>query len=467
MNVMLLSLPGYKENDGYLFPLGLGYLAGSLKNHNVTAHHYSKYVPRDIREQIISTKPEIIGLSCNTFNRSFVKDTIRLIRSIDKKIWIVIGGVHATFCYHQMLKDYDADIVVVGEGERTVRELCDALQNETSLETINGLAYRAGEDIVITPPRPVVAQIDELEMPDYSYAKPYIDKTGIGFIIGSRGCPVRCTFCSTSSYWGQKVRMNSPKRIVNEMEELIARFKVKKIFFHDDTFNLGLSRVKAICQEILDRNIRVDWSCSCRVIPATEEMLRLMVDSGCRHICWGIESGSKEILASINKKITLEQIRNAFELSIKFKDSMSTAAFMMVGNQGETEKTIKESIDFLNTVPMTDKINASILYVLPGTVLYENLKSAGYIKDSDWTKYQTVPLYTVENSYRQLNGWVKQINNSGKRIEFDSWKHFWFDSLETSDFKPMHRLKKIKSLLKPMTALSIIKRYLPAGRVRF
>jgi radical SAM superfamily enzyme YgiQ (UPF0313 family) len=372
MKILLLSLPGIAQNDPYLFPLGIGYLVGALKdNHTVYVSHFTDFrrVAVGIKGLLRTYKPDIVGLSCNTFNRGYVKEAIRIIRSIDSGIKIVAGGIHSSFCYKQLLQSYGADIVVIGEGERTFAYLCQALKQGITLESVSGIAFKDGRHIIATKNADFIWDLDTLPMPDYSYAASLMEQSRMGFLISSRGCPVRCTFCSTSSFWGQKVRMYSVKRVVDEMEMLVRQFKVKKIFFHDDTFNLGIDRVKAICAEIKNRKIGVEWSCSCRINPVSQEMVFSMVEAGCRYICWGIESGSEEMLRSINKKITLSQIRHAFEISAKFSKVMSCGAFMMVGNPGETESSIQETVQFLNSIPLTDMPSVSILYILPGTTL--------------------------------------------------------------------------------------------------
>lgn len=476
MKVMLLSLPGIDESDGNLFPLGIGYLVGSLKrSHEVVAYHFNniKRAREEIRENMVHSKPDIVGLTCSTFNRGFVREIIKLLKTIDRNIKIVVGGVHASFCYDQILRQYGADVVVIGEGECVLLELCAAVEQNISLKTIKGIAYKENSEVILNPPRNPVNNLDELPMPDYSYAHSFIEQSKMGFIITSRGCPVRCIFCSTSSFWGQKVRMNSVSRVVDEMEILISQFKVKKIFFHDDTFNLGIARVKAICKEIMDRGIKIEWGCSCRVTPVSEEMIACMVEAGCRHICWGIESGSEEILRTINKKISLSQIRNAFESCKKFSDVMSTGAFAMVGNPGESDRTIQDTVSFLNTIPLTDRPSTSTLYILPGTSLYESLKRDGHIRDEDWFKYDSVPRYTLENSRLRLSGWAKLLRNSGKRIPFNPQKHFWYGTLETSDLKAdvMKRnpiVLMIKKFKKVVTQPQrIVSKFLLAGRIRF
>jgi anaerobic magnesium-protoporphyrin IX monomethyl ester cyclase len=476
MKVMLLSLPGIGEDDKNSFPLGIGYLVGVLKPfHEVEAHHYQKMCDarEEIRGNLCSFMPDIVGLTCSTFNRGFVREMIGIIRGVGLGIKIVVGGVHASFCYDQILNQYGADVVVIGEGEYTLRELCNALEKNIPLESVKGIAYKENGKVIRTSLREALGNLDDLPMPDYSYAKHFIERSKMAFIITSRGCPVRCMFCSTSSYWGQKVRMNSVPRVVDEMEMVISRFKVKKIFFYDDTFNLGISRVKAICKEIIDRGIKVDWACSCRVTPVSEDMIAAMVEAGCRHICWGVEAGSEEILKKINKKITLSQIRNAFELSKKYSDIMATNAFIMVGNPGETAKTVQDTVNFLNTLPLTDYLSASVLYVLPGTLLYEDIKRRGYMRDEDWFRYDTVPSYTLENSLRTLAKWQRMINCSGNRTFFDPYKHFWFGVTKVmpeikTDKKAAQRIVKLSRLFfQPKRVVSIIKRYLPAGRIRF
>lgn len=476
MRILLLSVPALEEVFENFFPLGLGYLAGELKkSHEVKAYHYQKMslAKKDTREKISFFKPEVIGLTCNTFNRGNVRLMIRFIRRIDKNIKIVVGGVHASFCYEQILKQYGADAVVVGEGEYKLKELCDALEKNTPLELVKGIAYKKNNEVVLTSCREAVDNLDDLAMPDYEYARPYIERSKMGFVITSRGCPVRCTFCSTSSFWGQKVRMNSVQRVVDEIEMLISDFKVKKIFFHDDTFNLGIFRVKAICEEIIARGIKIEWGCLCRVTPVSEDMIALMVEAGCRYICWGVETGSEKILKKLNKNITFFQIKNAFEISNKFANLLSTAAFTMVGNPGETPETIEETVKFLNTLPFTDRLRSMVLYVLPGTLLYEGIKKEGYVKDENWFKYDTVPNYTLENSFRTLLGWSRRIDQSGKRVPFDPRRHFWFGSEIEEPEKNIVSMSRLFLgklgilLLRPKKVIKIIKGFLPAGRIRF
>jgi radical SAM superfamily enzyme YgiQ (UPF0313 family)/ADP-heptose:LPS heptosyltransferase len=426
--ILLLSLPAPFTPDTPLFPLGIGYLAAAMQlDRPVRSVHYRQFedARKEVPRLIEDWQPEIVGLTCSTFNRGAVKRVCQWVRMAYPDIKVIVGGVHASFMYEQILRDFGANFVVIGEGELTLRELCTACEAGTSPRDVNGIAFLEGDQLIVTPRREPVADLDELAVPDYSFAAELMRTTGMGFLISSRGCPVQCTFCSTSSYWGQRVRTNSPKRIVDEMELLIRNYGVKRIFFHDDTFNLGLNRVRQICHEITNRGLQIEWGVSCRVTPVSEEMLDLMVSSGCRHICWGIESGSEKILAGINKKISLQQIRQAFELCQKHIGTISVGAFVMVGNPGESEETIKETVEFLDSLPMTDPPSTSLLYILPGTALYSTLPQILPAIESYWADCDEVPLYTLEQSVETLVSWHELVSSSGKLMPFEGKQHFW------------------------------------------
>ena len=213
---------------------------------------------------------------------------------------------------------------------------------------------------------------------------------------------------------------------MNDLEMIVSQFGVNRIFFHDDTFNLGIERTVKICKEILDRGLKIRWGVSCRVNPVSPEMIEAMVDAGCSHISWGIETGSPEIMKWMDKKITHEQIQYAYSLCELHsrKGLLSTGAFMMVGFPGETEKTVRETIDFLNTISLTDRPCCGVLYVLPGTRLWEEQK---VLTDDYWAKTDEV-LYSNSITGQDLGllyKWGAEIEKAGQRIPFDESKHFW------------------------------------------
>lgn len=425
--VLLVYVPGHETGYGPIFPLGMGYLLSAIcQDREAMAVNYESMdnFYSELPKIISSFNPFVIGLTCTTFNRGNVKKVIKHLKKNYPTIRIVVGGVHASLYPKHMLIDYDADFVVIGEGEETFRELCHALNTGRPPHYVDGIAYKIANTIVHTnDKREVIKDLDKLNMPNYCYAGDTMKRSKLGTIITSRGCPAHCTFCSTSNFWGQTVRVNSPKRVVDEIELLIESYGVNKILFHDDTFNLGEKRVLAICKEIMARNIHIDWSCCCRVHPVSDEMIETMVKAGCKHICWGVESGSEEVLKKVNKNITKEQIKKAFDICEKYIGSISVGSFTMVGNPGETYKTIQESVDFFNTLPMTDSPTPSALYVLPGTEVFSDMKKRNSSLDNFWIKSEGILRYDEYNPIC-LSEWVHLIMKSGKIIPFDRNKHF-------------------------------------------
>ena len=430
-SILLASLPGFHTKDEPLYPLGMGYLSASLQRdrevHSV--HFQSKDHVQSLFPKILSeNKPGIVGFTCNTFNRGEVRKAIKVVREILPHSKVILGGPHPTFLPEQMLNNYNADYVVMGEGENSVRQLCDAIDGKTVIRGVRGVAYldERGE-IEINPAVDVEHNLDSLPFPDYGYAEELIRITRMGCIITSRGCPARCKYCSTSHYWGQKVRQHSVERVLNEIERLVGEYGIEKLFFHDDTFNLTEKRVKDICKGMIDRRFNLKWAANGRVHPVSQEMIDAMVEAGCRHICWGVETGSETMLSAMNKKINLKQIKKAYDMCLKHKNVLTTGAFTLVGYPGETEQTIEETRGFLDTVSLTDAPSTAVLYVLPGTEVYDKLRDK--IGDDYWVKSDAMFYNITEHSHMTLDKWAHVVSSSGTRIPFDKAKHFWNDIL--------------------------------------
>ncbi|MDP8233315.1 MAG: radical SAM protein [Candidatus Saelkia tenebricola] len=429
MKVALVYPPSQEINlKGYY--LGLGYLSASLKRkHEVDIYDYNglkfKKSLSSFFAAVKETKPDIVGVSFNSFNRWGAYKIIKSLKKISKDIIVVLGGVHPSTMYDQMFKYFYnyIDFIIQSEGESSFYNLCNALESGWDYTDISGLVYKTGEsEIKANPVTEKISNLDDLPMPDYSYASKKIKDSGFAYLITSRGCPVNCSFCSTSSFWGQNVRMNSPERVGEEVDYLKS-MGAKRIFFHDDTFNLGIERTINLAEILKTKDI--EYAISCRVRPVNEEMIARLVESGCKHITWGVESLSEKMLKVIEKKITKEEVKNAFDICAKYSDKMSTGAFFCVGVPGETEETIDESIKYLNKhIRSTHGPGASMLYVLPGTKIYRDMLKNKEFDERLWVKIDSVYYYTREHSMLTLNRWRKAINKSGIKLPFN-YKYFW------------------------------------------
>lgn len=435
MKIALVYPPTSELNlKGY--PLGMAYLAAGLKkDHAVDVYDYNgKEFGPSIRSFLASIKgkrPDLVGISFNSFNRWGAFKILEQIKKIDKRIYVVLGGIHPATLYEQMFEYfYDSmDFVIRSEGDRTFLKLCCAIEGNGDLANVSGLVYKDGKGgVVANRVTEFVKDLDELPFPDYSYAENEIKQKEIAYLISSRGCPVNCSFCSTSSFWGQNVRMNSPERIAQEVEA-VKRMGAKRIFFHDDTFNLGIERTIKIAEQL--KRLNIEYAIQCRVVPVNEEMVARLVDSGCRHITWGVESLSESILGRIHKGISREMVRKAFDICAQFTDRLTTSAFFCVGTPGETEETIKETVDYANKyLRSTHGPGASMLYVLPGTKIYSDLVKEKRFDEKIWVKTGHVFYYTEQHNIKTLNRWRKMVNCSGIHIPYSA-KYFW-DSVPAS-----------------------------------
>jgi len=429
MKVTLVYPPSQELNlKGY--PLGLGYLSSSLKRkHKVDIYDYngcefSKSLS-SFFGSIKKTKPDVVGVSFNSFNRWGAYKVIKGVKRISRDIKVVLGGVHPSTMHSQMFEyfsDY-IDFIIQSDGEESFYKLCNVLEASQDCKNISGLVYKYGDrSFKANPVTEKVVNLDDLAMPDYSYASKRIKDTEFAYLITSRGCPVNCSFCSTSSFWGQNVRMNSPQRVGEEVD-YVKSLGAKRFFFYDDTFNLGIERTIKLSEVLKEKNI--EYAISCRVRPVNEEMIAKLAESGCKHITWGVESLSERMLKAIEKKITREDVKNAFDICAKYSDKMSTGAFFCVGAPGETEETIGESVGYLNkNIKSTHGPGASMLYILPGTKIYRDMIKNKEFDENTWVNTDSVYYYTKENSLKTLNRWRKMINNSGIRLPFSS-KYFW------------------------------------------
>jgi radical SAM superfamily enzyme YgiQ (UPF0313 family) len=233
------------------------------------------------------------------------------------------------------------------------------------------------------------------------------------YLMTSRGCPFGCQFCSTSVFWQHRWHGRTPKNIVDEIEHLMEKYNARVFGLNDDCFNVDQNRIIEMSKEIINRGLDIKWFCGGRADMQSLEMLKWMKKSGCFATGDALESGSPKILQTINKRFTVEHVLKAQKM---YRDvGISTSIGIMVGNPGETNQTIKETIKILDMIK-PDGVGINLTTVYPGTQLYELAKSQNFIRDTDWLKPDFLPpVYTVENSIETLMKWKQQIMT-----------HFWF-----------------------------------------
>lgn len=387
-------------------PLGIAYMAAVLEENQIPVNVIDASALDmgwdEIKNELKTSKVDVIAITALTPTIEKAIETAQLAKETCPDAVVVMGGYHPTF-NHEELLEYDfIDIVVRGEGEYTMLDLVLTIENGGDLSQVKGIAF----DNVVTPPRPLITDLDSLPyparhlLPMDSY-KLLNMKTSMSTMITSRGCPMQCSFCSSAALHGPKLRLRSPKKIVDEMEHLVYDLNIETIAFMDDTFTLSKKRVLEICDEIKKRDLKVWWGCTARVDTLNEEVLVAMREAGCITLFMGVESADQQMLDKVNKQTTIEKIQSAFEICRKEK--IRTIASVVLGMPGDTNESIKRTIKFVKELKPSYAI-FSLATPYPGTRFYQQAFENNLIKVKDWSKYTLISpiLDTVECSLEDL-----------------------------------------------------------------
>ena len=292
-------------------------------------------------------------------------------------------GTHITPIPVETMRPYPGlDFALVGEPDLTIRDLLDHLENKFSerspeilkmfekhdpgykpslnedgtinLRGIKGIAWRKGEEILLNFPRPFIADLDDMPIPMHellplqSYRMPLI-KGAFTFIVTSRGCPAGCTYCIKHVSYQYSARLRSPKLIMDELWQL-KKLGINNIHMYADLFTVNRDQVIELCQRMIEEKIDIHWTSNSRVDYVDEEMLTLMGKAGCRLISWGIESGNEQILKHARKGAYPDKAERALRWAKKA--GIMNWGYFIIGLPGETEETIRQTIDFAKKLPL-------------------------------------------------------------------------------------------------------------------
>ena len=255
-------------------------------------------------------------------------------------------------------------------------ELANALTADPpDFSAVKGLLYRDNGKIINNGRAAPIKNLDALPFPardlfplfKYRTHPPYRLHNAYATLITSRGCPYQCTYC-TKSVSGQNFRSQSAERVVKEIEFLIKEYKIKQIHFYDDDFTINMQRVEDICDRLIEKNIKILWSCVTRVDLVNERLLAKMRQAGCWLIAYGVESGNQHILDNVKKGYTLKKIKHAFRLTKKA--GIRVLGYFMAGLPGETYATLDETMA-LSLALEPDFVSWSITALYPGSRLYQ------------------------------------------------------------------------------------------------
>lgn len=389
--------PIIEKERGCNPPLGLLYIAGYLEKyskHNITIidSQVGKLDYSSLASRITSVKPDIVGITAMTLTLIDVIKTIDLVKRIDKNIKVVLGGPHVHLFPKETINLANVDYLVLGEGEETFKELLDCIDEKSRLKKIPGLVFKDNGEVINTGIRSPIKNLDELPFPA-RHLVPYTKYTSlltkgniVTTIFTSRGCPFQCSFCDRP-HLGKIFRARSPKNVVDELEEC-TKMGIYEFLFYDDTFAVNKKRVIDVCNEIIRRKLNIAWDIRTRVDTVDEETIKYLKKAGCHGIHYGIEAGTEKILKILNKRITIGQAKNIFDLTRKYR--IKILSYFMIGNPSETKEDIYTTFRVMKVLN-PDYVHITILTPFPGTKIYFDGLKTGIIKKDYWREFAENP----------------------------------------------------------------------------
>lgn len=422
MKVTFLNPP--QTNSKYKFlgvvapSLGIGYMAAVLEEHgydvDVLDASALELTYDEIGDEILKRNPDIVSISALTPTIGVALDSADKIKQVKPDTVVVLGGYHPTFEYKSVLDEPSVDVVVRGEGEYTFLDLVQTIERGGDLANVEGLAFHDEGDssLIVTPDRPIIHDLDELPFPAFHLFPMEKYKilnitTNVATIITTRGCPMKCSFCSSAALHGEHMRRRSYENVCDEIEVRLREQNIDTIAFMDDTFTLNKKFVRDFCAEIKRRNLKFWWGCTSRVDTLDEDLLQTMKDAGCITIFMGVESADQQMLEKMNKNITVSKTERAFRLARKV--GIRTIASCVIGMPEDTRKSIANTIAFVKNLNPNYALY-SLATPYPGTRFYNETFKKNLIQIKDWSKFTLLDpvLKTVDVSSKELRSIQKK-----------------------------------------------------------
>lgn len=417
MKILLVNPPAYNEittqvsrfvsgESSLQPPLGLMYIAAVLladgfANVKIIDSQAENLSYKELEKRISQEQPDVVGMTAITFTMVDVILTAKIVRRVIPHAKIILGGPHVDIYPQETVSLPEVDYVIRKEGEYPFLHLIRVLEEGKidKLSTVKNLVW-------INENNEVKFNAVQEEMNNYSampfparqlipiskYFSIMTDNNPITTLITAKGCPYRCVFCYRNI---EQVKYRTPANIADEMENIKDR-GIREVFFVDDTFYVNMKTAIAICEEITKRNLNLPWAARARVNNITEEMLEKLKKAGCKRLHIGVEAGNNKILKNINKKITVEMAQKAFSLCNKYK--MDTLAYFIIGNLGETEKDVED------TILLSKKLNPTFaqfsrMTPFPATELYSTGLQRGIITYDYWQEFAKDPAKSVQPQF--------------------------------------------------------------------
>ena len=455
MKVLLVSPPDDLEamlGTGATFiqkyePLGLLYVAAVARELGHDVRVIDAYAQELNVEQVLAMieafSPHVVGFSTLTCHGSAVWRMGRYLKARYPELLVLLGNVHASEFAEQYVEAGCADIVVHGEGEPAIGPILAAFESDGDYSEILGVTYldalgrarrTSGTNVVDDlsalpfPARDLVKQefygLTNISNQNYMVRSGSIGKT----MVTSRGCPFRCTFCVV--HGGRKPRMNTPERVVEEMELMQREYGCSYVYIQDPLFMADRRRVEKICELVQERGLTLKWGADAHVNTIRPAVVRALEAGGCFELSLGVETGTQRLLDSINKRTKLENITKAARC-IKANSKIRVEGLFILGLPGETEEESLETIRYACSLPI-DMAQFSVLVPYPGSPIFEQLRAEeaidtgirpdGSVDPKVWHRYSA---YICFNDVQPIWTTPTQTPESLRRLQKTALRRFY------------------------------------------
>ena len=435
-----------KSVDYYPFPFWLAYTTALLKRDTEAEVKGLDGVvldmtPSELFAEIKREKPMLLVTELTALT---LVDDILFLKNANQDIncRIAVCGSYVSVEAESILREnLFIEFAARGEYEVIIKELVETLMKAgNNFSAINGLTYRdKNGEVKVNAQRELLTDLDFLPYPDredfpatiypdFTLYSPCIN------ILSSRGCPGGCVYCTDRHviYNSPRYRMRNPLKVVDEIEYCIERYKARQFYFDDQSLVVNKNHITGICNELLGRNIEIPWTCMGDAMFVDYDTLKIMASAGCIGMKFGVESASQEILNNIHKPLKLDRARQVVSWCREL--GISTHATFCLGLPGETVETIKQSMEFMESLNAdTAQVSKAIPY--PGTPMYKWAIENNYLITTDLSKFDGMGKAVL--SYPNLSN-----------VEIDQWYEIFS--------RKVARKKILKYLKKPAQSISII-----------
>ncbi len=400
---ILIVVPKYTITEdkfySYFFPTGLGYIVSVLKKEKyevdvINLNHHRGTISRILTEALDKKRYDFVGTGGMAITYSVIEKILKSLREHSSKPKIILGGLIITSEKEFISQNLDFDYGVIDEGEETIIELLKNLENKGDLNKVNGIVYFRDNQPVFTANRIPPKDLDKLPFPDVeslgfeewldnqfpnrSYLFSLFDKPRMYYLVGSRSCPYQCTFCYHTSLY----RKRSAENIFLELNSVVKKYRINLLSFYDECIAVDKKRLKDICDNLKKLQSEISWELmwipNLRVDLATDEILTMLKESNCAMIGYGLESYSSQVLESMDKKITPEQVDIAIKKTLSH--GIGLMANFIFGDIAETNETASTTLDYWEK-NCEDQINIDFVRPYPKSKLYDYCIKEGIIKD--------------------------------------------------------------------------------------